>query len=241
MSDLHTLLAGEAERLQPHLRPPFEGVRRRARRRARKHAVVGATTGMLTLATATVAVVATVSEPGPTTAAAPGGTTSFQNSDLTFRHPQEWRVDPAAVANVGEGRVVTLATEPIADPCRPIPDAQGEATACASLHVDLGNAGVLVSWLSPSAVSPGAPGSGIAPIEWSVDGRAGTLWRGPAGSHCRSNGGGREIMATIPPPEGPGTPGQRPPGFTMQACLAAPYDQSEQQVLDMLDSVQFSD
>ncbi|MBA3525116.1 MAG: hypothetical protein H0T85_11335 [Geodermatophilaceae bacterium] len=236
MPDLQELLAEEAVRHQPGAVPDFAVVHGRARRRTRSRSLVSAVGTLATVALVAILVVSAVLTPEPTPVAAPVTVTAYDGSRLRFTYPQSWVLAEGSLSrHQNDGVLVALGTQIPDEYCDVMTDAGGNVTVCAVPHVELNAEGTFITWRSGFAFAPGAPGSGVPSTVRVLDGRPGRLWQGPAGSYCRSNGGRYEVMATIS-----ATPDASSETWTMQACLAAPYEQTEQQVLAMLDSLEIT-
>lgn len=224
MPELRTLLADEAVRRQPAELPPFGSVRSHARRRmgvrvaAAALAVAAATWGAFAL-------VGPAGEPLPNphadSVSSPG---RFESATLSFDYPTEW----TALVIVDQPRayvqtVVSVSSDGFGCALEP----GGERCVVDLPRLSAG--GVFLEWVRHDP--PGRSGSldFAAGEETRIDSRQAWINRSNAEMGCAEAGGAREVNAVI-----------RLAGFSwlsMSACLAAPAEETEQQVLDMLASV----
>lgn len=253
MPDLHALLADEAARLEPAEVPSFDGVRQRARRHRRNRAAGAVTTGVAVCTVLALAVVGLLRpEPGSTAATTPGAfrvySDDLYNGDvLTFRYPDAWNAyatDGFLVdGQHGDGSLVKLSNEDAPFPCALLTDGRWRVSCDPGRRLSQGS--VFIRWGSSlsrrsSPLAPGRPlstldaGSG-SPRE--IGGHPATLsYRSPDAGLCELVGATKQLSVTILVGEGSDAF-----QLTMTACLAAPYETTEQQVLDVLDTVAITD
>jgi len=247
MPELHDLLADEARRHEPTIRPSFDLLENRSRHRRTVRARGLATSAVVLLAIAVTLLVTvpgshggksglTTPQPKSTAALPLDQVADFPMFGLSFRYPSAWQRYEYSVASSFTTLITYLSTAPLGDPCRTRTDALIE---CGPPPVSLGTGGATVSFTSsggpPHPATTPESRLGTMPGELTlIDGKLARVSGAAAEPWCAESGGSRTVTALIVPAQGN--------DLVINACFAGPDTAtSEATFRALLDTIKWHD